>query len=76
MLTDHKLEILADRGIYKALGHNYWEKLNDTIIQNFKDREYKKGIIYSIEQVTKEMVRLFPKQGEDPDELSNEVIVL
>ena len=63
MLTDHKLEILADRGIYKALGHDYWGKLNDTIVQNFKNREYKKGIIYSIEQVTEEMIRLFPKQG-------------
>ena len=76
MLTDHKLEILADRGIYKALGHGYWDKLNDTIIKNFKKKEYNAGVVHAIEQVTKEMIRLFPKKGEDPDELSNEVIVL
>ena len=76
MLTDHKLEILADRGIHKALGHDYWDKLNHKIIQNFKNKEYKKGIIYAIDQVTKEMVKLFPKKGKDPDEISNEVIIL
>ena len=76
MLADHKLEILADRGIHKALGHDYWEKLNHKIIRNFKNKEYKKGIIHSIDQVNKEMIKLFPKKGKDADEISNEVIVL
>ena len=76
LLADHDIEIIADRGIHQSLGHDYWEKINAEMVEYFKKKQYAEGILYGIKKITEEMVRLFPKQGEDPNELSNEVVVL
>ena len=76
LLADHVLEIVADRGIHQTLGEDYWQKINEDVIHLFKKKQYTDGICYAIEEITSEMVKLFPKQGEDPDELSNEVVIL
>lgn len=76
LLADRRLEIIADRGIHEILGNNYWKKINKKMLSYFQQKQYKLGIEYAIEQITEEMVRLFPKDGEDPNELSDEVVLL
>ncbi len=76
LLVDHKIEIIADRGIHKVLGHDYWEKINKEMIAYFQKKNYTEGILYGINAITSEMKLLFPKEGEDPNELSNEVVIL
>ena len=76
LLADHQIEIVADRGIYKVLGHDYWEEINQKVIGYFKQKRYTEGILYAIEQIGAKMIEIFPKQGSDPDELSNEVVIL
>ena len=76
LLADHKIEILADRGIHKVLGHAYWKKINKKVIGFFKKKDYTGGILYAIEEINTKMIEIFPKRGEDPDELSNEVVIL
>ncbi len=77
LLADHRVEIIADRGIDKILGYNYWEKINKEIIVNFQNKNYVKGILHAVSKITAEMIKLFPKQeGGDPNELPDEVIIL
>ena len=76
LLVDHQLEIVADRGIHKVLGHDYWEKINQKVVEHFKQKRYTEGILYAIDEINTKMIEIFPKQGEDPDELSNEVVIL
>ena len=76
LLVERKIEIIADRGIYKKLGKDYWANVNQEMVTHFKKQEYKEGVLYAISQITKEMMTLFPKRGEDPDELPNSVVIL
>ena len=77
LLADHRIEIIADRGIHKILGKTYWEKINKKVITDFKQKNYVKGLLYAVNEITNEMIRLFPKKEEgDPNELSDEVVIL
>ena len=76
LLVERKIEIVADRGIYKKLGKDYWAQVNQQMVKYFKEKKYKEGVIYSLKEITNEMVKLFPKQGEDPDELPDSVVIL
>ena len=76
LLVERRIEIIADRGIYKKLGQDYWMDVNKEMVSLFKEKEYKKGVVYAISKITEEMAKLFPKQGEDPDELPNTVVIL
>ncbi len=76
LLADREIEILADRGIYKALGHDYWEEINREVIHYFKEKKYVEGILYAIEKITTQMVLLFPPKGDNPNELCNEIVIL
>ena len=76
LLADHKIEIIADRGIHSVLGHDYWGKIIKEILEYFKRKEYCDGIIYGIDEITARMIEIFPKQGDDPNELSDEVVII
>ena len=77
LLAEHRLEIIADRGIDKKLGEEYWNQLSSKIADALKEKKYKQGILEAVETVSKDMIILFPKQeGGDPNELSDEVILI
>ena len=77
LLAEHKLEIIADRGIDKRLGQGYWSQLSSDITKSLKEKKYKQGVLEAVNKVGNDMIDLFPKQeGGDPNELSDEVILL
>ena len=39
LLADHKIEIIADRGIHSVLGHDYWGKIIKEILEYFKRKD-------------------------------------
>ncbi len=76
LLAERRLEIIADRGIHSILGQRYWEKIHKEMLSLFRSKQYKEGVLYALEHINTKMMELFPKQGEDPDELPNEVVIL
>ncbi len=76
-LTDRKLEIIADRGIYSHLKEEYWNTLSSNIVNEFKIKQYPMAIKKSIDEITTQMIKLYPKKDTpDPNELSDEVVIL
>lgn len=77
LLSENKIEIIADRGITKSLAKDYWSViLENVIITYFKKKEYVKGLLESVEKITVDMENLYPQVYEDENELSDEVIFI
>ncbi|HEX4878592.1 MAG TPA: TPM domain-containing protein [Limnobacter sp.] len=77
LLADHAIEIVADRGIHKAVGDSGWEAVCTKIKESFKQNDYLKGSKAAIELVSALLVTHFPcAQAGGPNELPNQPVVL
>jgi hypothetical protein len=45
------------------------------MIAHFKQKHYTEGILASMEQIGEQLIRYFPVQPDDQNELDNEVII-
>jgi len=72
-VNDRKFVIYGDKGIDKVTPANFWETTRDTIQSQFKEGNYKQGIIDGVLTAGKELETHFPWNHDDINELSNEV---
>ena len=72
-VNDKKFVIYGDRGIDKVVPENFWDSTRDTIQNQFKEGNFKQGIINGIAKAGKELQSHFPWKQGDKNELSNEV---
>mgnify|MGYP003655650888 FL=1 len=70
---DKKFVIYGDRGINNVVPKNFWNTTKDAIEQQFKQNNFKQGIIDGVLKAGKELESHFPWQHNDTNELSNEV---
>lgn len=75
-LIDHRIEIVADRGISALVPRQQWEEICLRMEAAFRQREFLKGVQVAIEETTLLLARHFPASGENPDELRNRPAVL
>lgn len=76
LLADHDIEILADRGVYRVAGDSYWEKLCQQIESHFRSGQFTEGVVEGIQTLTELLVKHYPKDGADPDELTNRPAII
>ncbi|KEO73135.1 TPM domain-containing protein [Anditalea andensis] len=72
---DHKFAILGDAGINAVVTPDFWEKIKDTMIVYFKNRQFTEGLRLGIEMSGKQLKAHFPydqkgSENELPDEIS------
>ena len=72
-LSDKKFAILGDKGINEAVESDFWDCTKDTVITNFKEGNFKKGLVEGILRAGERLKKYFPFQSDDNDELSNEI---
>lgn len=72
---DHKLAILGDEGINKAVGANFWDAELELMRTHFRQNAFAEGIEKAIHDVGEKLKAFFPIQSDDKDELSNEISV-
>ncbi|WP_370261725.1 TPM domain-containing protein [Limnobacter sp.] len=77
LLADHAIEIVADRGIHRAVGPQAWQALCEAVQSEFAKRHYTEGCQLAIQAITHLLVQHFPcQQGGGPNELPNTPVVL
>lgn len=75
-VTDHKLAILGDKGIYEKVSPDYWVGIKDTLIRQFKAQQYAQGLNEAVLEVGKVLTKYFPNtSGTKRDELSNDISI-
>jgi uncharacterized membrane protein len=70
---DHKLAILGDAGINAKVPSNFWDKIKDHLIFEFKNGNYATGLSEAILMAGEQLTAHFPKTENNPNELSNEI---
>ncbi|WP_299010962.1 TPM domain-containing protein [uncultured Tenacibaculum sp.] len=72
-VDDHKFVIYGDEGINNVVPENFWETTKEAIQNQFKQGNFKQGIIDGVLKAGKELHAHFPWTTDDEDELSNEI---
>ncbi|HEX4918096.1 MAG TPA: TPM domain-containing protein [Limnobacter sp.] len=77
LLADHAIEIVADRGIHRAVGDAAWDAVCTQVKEAFGRQDYLQGSTRAIEAVSALLMAHFPcKQLGGPNELPNRPVVL
>lgn len=75
--TDEKyVEIITDSAIKEKIDDNYWQKIVDEFIIDVKNKQLASGYLKAIKSCNKILIKNFPIQKNDENELSNDVIEL
>ena len=72
-VEDKTFVIYGDNGIDKVTPENFWETTRDIIQSQFKNENFKQGIIDGVLTAGKQLEKHFPWRHDDQNELSNEV---
>ena len=75
-LVDHDIEIVADRGIARHVAQGEWEAVCQAMEADFRKGELVQGALHAIERVTMLLVRNFPAEGANRNELPDRPRVL
>lgn len=72
---EQKVRILADSGIASKIDANIWNQIAEKLAKNLKSNG-EKAICVAIEECGKILEENFPAKEKNPDEISNELIIL
>lgn len=70
-LMDHRVEILADRGIAQRVPQAQWDALCRGLEVAFRQKNYRGGALEAITKASELLVQYFPARRENPNELSD-----
>ena len=76
LLADHDLEIVADRGIAEKVDQAEWDDIARHMEQHYRTGDFREGSLEGIRRVTELLARHFPPGTHNPDELSNQPVLL
>jgi len=76
LLADHRVEIVADRGINQFVGGHIWEEICHEMESEFARGRYEEGVIRGIEAVSMQLAKYYPAQGPHPNELPDWPVVV
>lgn len=77
-LADHRIEIVADRGVAHTVAASHWQQITDAMRARFAAGEFEAGVIAAVEAVGAALTAAFPlAAGEaNPDQVPNKPTVL
>ena len=75
-LVDHRIEIVADRGISAKVEQSEWDAICRRIEHAYRNREFEQGTLAGIREITELLARHFPPRGDNPDELPDRPVIL
>ena len=69
LLADHRVEIVADRGITALVPESEWRAICHTMEEAFRAGRFEEGALAGVRAVSDLLARHFPARGENPNEL-------
>lgn len=73
-LLEHRVEVLADRGINQKVSAGTWEEIVHIITASIKSGQACDGFCKAIERCGDILATHFPRQADDKDELPNRLV--
>lgn len=72
-VDDHTFAICGDRGINQVVPPGFWESTRDAIQTQFKQGNFKDGLVNGITRAGEQLRTYFPWDSDDRNELSDEI---
>lgn len=76
LLTDRKVEIVADRGIHARVGSSQWQAICHAMEQKFRASEFESGVLEGVAAISALLQQHFPAQEANPNELPDYPVTL
>jgi uncharacterized membrane protein len=73
-MKDHQLAIFGDEGIHKMVGTEFWNAEVQKILREFNAANYVDGIIEIVRDIGEALVKHFPYEQEDKNELPDNIV--
>ncbi len=73
-VSNHKFAIIGDKGIHEKVGDDFWREVKELMLKNFKNNQIVEGLIAGIKKAGECLSHEFPRQDDDHDEISNEIV--
>jgi uncharacterized membrane protein len=73
-MKDHQLAIFGDEGIHKIVGSEFWNAEVQKILREFNAEHYVDGIIAIVQDIGEALVKHFPYEQEDKNELPDNIV--
>jgi putative membrane protein len=67
--TEHRLELLADRGIHERVGSEVWQALVDDVVGAIRKGQAASGLTRAIDAIGARLAEHFPPSADDVNEL-------
>jgi uncharacterized membrane protein len=75
-LIDHRVEIIADRGIDARVGHAFWRTVCHHMEQAFREGRFEIGALEALSEITEALAEHFPSAGGGANELPDAPLIL
>lgn len=75
-MVDHRIEIVADRGISRRVAHDEWDAICRRMEAAFREGRFEEGVVHAVDEITELLACHFPPDEHNPDELPNRPVVL
>lgn len=72
-VADKQFVICGDKGINEVVAPDFWESTKEIMAAQFKQGNFKHGLIDGITKAGEQLKTYFPWQIDDTNELSNEI---
>ena len=72
-VADKQFVICGDKGINEVVAPDFWESTKEIMAAQFKQGNFKQGLIDGITKAGEQLKTYFPWQTDDTNELSNEI---
>ena len=72
-VEDRDFVIYGDRGINEVVSGDFWESTKDAIVAQFKEGNYKQGLIDGILKAGEQLKKYFPRRRTDLNELPDDI---
>ena len=71
--ADKQFVICGDKGINEVVATDFWDSTKEIMAAQFKQGNFKQGLIDGITQAGEQLKTYFPWKTDDTNELSNEI---
>ncbi|MES2932774.1 MAG: TPM domain-containing protein [Pseudomonadota bacterium] len=75
-LADHKVEIIADRGINRLVAPSDWQQICRDMSQGFAQGKFNDAALGALSEINALLRGHFPANGERPNQLPNQPITI
>ncbi|KWT68400.1 MULTISPECIES: TPM domain-containing protein [unclassified Variovorax] len=76
LLADRAVEIVADRGIQAKVDSQEWNKVCRQMETKFRQSNFEGGVVSGVQAVTQHLVKHFPADSRNVNELPDKAVVL